>query len=76
MTTKRAFAARIERSGIRERYASLNDNPGFRCAQSGLLLETLIAVIADHGFDASLHRLCSVTDPPKIETRHQVQRND
>jgi hypothetical protein len=26
----------------------MNGNPGFRCAQSGLLLETLIAVMAGH----------------------------
>jgi hypothetical protein len=48
MTTKRVFAARIERSKIRERSARMNGNPGFRCAQSGLLLETLTAVMAGH----------------------------
>ena len=34
-----------------------------------------VELVADHAFDASLHRLCSVADPPKIEPRHQVQHD-
>ena len=29
-----------------------------------------VKLVADHAFDASLHRLCSVADPPEIEPRH------
>jgi hypothetical protein len=34
-----------------------------------------VELVADHTFDASLHRLCSVADTRKIEPRHQVQHN-
>ena len=34
-----------------------------------------VKLVADHAFNASLHRLRRVADPPKIEPRHQVQHD-